>query len=78
MSKKQKYHQSIIPGFALGAAVPNGDLGFALRLWKKKLKDSDVLKNLKERKEFTKPSVKKRKQMSDAIYWQKVQDSREQ
>lgn len=78
MSKKHKYHQSIIPGVSLGAAVLNGDLGFALRLWKKKLKDSDVLKNVKERKEFVKPSVKKRKQMSDAIYWQKVQDSREQ
>jgi small subunit ribosomal protein S21 len=78
MSKKHKYHQSIIPGFAIGAAVPNGDLGFALRLWKKKLKDSDVLKKLKERKEFTKPSVKKRKQMSAAIYKQKVQDSLEQ
>ena len=78
MSKKHKYHQSIIPGHPIGSAVPYGDLRFAIRTWKKKLKDSDVLKNLKERKEFTKPSVKKRKQMSDAIYWQKVQDSREQ
>ena len=78
MSKKHKYHQSIIPGSPLGVAVMYGDLGFALRLFKKKLKDSDVLKNFKERKEFIKPSVVKRKQMSDAIYWQKVQDSREQ
>jgi|TARA_R110000822_G_scaffold53530_2_gene138057 ribosomal protein S21 len=78
MSKKHKYHQSIIPGSPLGVAVMYGDLGFALRLFKKKLKDSDVLKNFKERKEFIKPSVKKRKQLSDAIFWQKVLDSREQ
>ena len=78
MSKKHKYHQSIIPGFALGAAVPNGDLGFAIRTWKKKLKDADILKIVKSRREYVKPSVVKRKQMSDAIYWQKVQDSRDQ
>jgi len=77
MNKKQKYHEAIIPGQALGAAVPNKDLGFAMRLWKKKVKDSGVLTALKERKEFTKPSAAKRKQMSDAIYWQKIRSSQE-
>jgi ribosomal protein S21 len=78
MSKKHKYHQSIIPGVAIASVVPAGDIGFAIRTWKKKLKDADILKIVKSRREYVKPSVVKRKQMSDAIYWQKVQDSREQ
>jgi ribosomal protein S21 len=77
MNKKQKYHESIIPGQALGAAVPDKDLGFALRFWKKKLKDSGILTSLKDRKEFIKPSAVKRKKMSDAIYWQKIRSSNE-
>lgn len=77
MSKKHKYHQSIIPGQGLGAAVPNGDLGFAIRLWKKQLKDADVLKMVKERKEYVKPSVIKRKAKADAAYRQRLQSLRE-
>jgi ribosomal protein S21 len=73
MSKKHKYHQSIIPGVAIASAVPNGDLGFAIRTWKKKLKDADVLKIVKSRREYVKPSVVKRKQKSDAIFKQKIQ-----
>ena len=68
MSKKQKHHQSIAPGHGIGAKVVERDINFALRIWKRKLKDSDVLVNLKEGREFTKPSVKKRKQKIDAIY----------
>lgn len=73
MSKKHKYHQSIIPGVAIASAVPNGDIGFAIRTWKKKLKDADVLKIVKSKTEYVKPSVVKRKQKSDAIFKQKIQ-----
>ena len=51
MNKKQKDHQSIIPGHSIAARVVNYDLGFAIRIWKKKLKDSDILLKLKENKE---------------------------
>jgi len=74
MSKKQKHHQSIAPGHGISARVVEKDINFALRIWKRKLKDSDVLLNLKEGREFLKPSVKRRKQKIDAIYTQKIKD----
>lgn len=78
MSKKQKYHQSIVPGHAIAAAVPNKDIGYALRTWKSKLKNSDLLANLKDRTEYKKPSVIKRKSKADAIYRQKIRTLQEQ
>ena len=74
MSKKQKQHLSIAPGHGIGAKVVEKDINFALRIWKRKLKESDVLVNLKEGREFLKPSVKKRKQKIAAIYTQKIKD----
>ena len=77
MSKKQKYHQSIVPGHSIAAAVTNKDLGYALRLWKMKLKNSDLLTTLKERTEYLKPSVVKRKSKAAAIYIQKIRSAEE-
>jgi len=77
MNKKQKEHQSVIPGHSLGANVVNGDLGFAIRTWKKKLKDSEILDKIKSKKEFIKPSVTKRIQRNDAAYRQRMQSLKE-
>lgn len=74
MNKKQKHHQSILPGSTSGAKVINKDINFALRIWKKKLKESNVLNSIKDRKEFLKPSVIKRNKLNNAIYMQKVKD----
>jgi len=74
MSKKQKQHLSIAPGHGISTKVVEKDINFALRIWKRKLKDSNVLVNFKEGREFLKPSVKRRKQKIDAIYTQKIQD----
>ena len=77
MTKKQKQHQTIVPGNALAVNVVGNtreDLAFALKTWKRKIKNSQVLEQTKDRKEFIKPSVVKRKQLIAAKFIQKVRD----
>lgn len=47
--------------------VIKGDIQKALKKFKSKTMDSDHLNELRERKQFLKPSVVKRKQKKDAI-----------
>jgi small subunit ribosomal protein S21 len=77
MNKKQKQHQTIVPGNALAVNVigtTREDLSFALKAWKRKIKNSEVLEQTRDRKEFIKPSVIKRKQLIAAKFIQKVRD----
>ena len=77
MSKKQKQHQTIVPGNPLAVNVvgtQREDLGFALKVWKRKVKNSGILKRIKDLKEFEKPSVTKRKQLQAAKFIQKIKD----
>lgn len=74
MNKKQKQHQMIVPGNSMAVSVVNQDLGFAMRTWKRKVKDSGVLEHVKENRTFTKPSVKRRNDISKASYRQQMQD----
>ena len=77
MSRKQKQHQQIVPGNSLAVNVvgtTKEDLGYALKTWKRKVKASGVLDAVRDRKEFIKPSVIKRKEKSDAVYMQYVRD----
>ena len=74
MNKKQKQHQSIVPGNATAINVVNRDSSFALRTWKRKVKDAGVLEYVKDNRTFTKPSVKRRDMISKAKYSQKMQD----
>jgi len=64
ISKKQKHFASIQPGVEIGARVvkigDRGDISFALRKWKKGLKDSGKLEMLKERQEYVPDSVTRR------------------
>lgn len=46
----------------------------ALKRFKRKFNDTQVLKELREREQFTKPSIKKRTQKKKAIYIQKLRD----
>ena len=58
MNKRMKRQKSILPG-ALGVRVvktkqhPKGDINFALRSFKKDLKESGKLQELRERRYFT-------------------------
>jgi small subunit ribosomal protein S21 len=77
MNKKQKQHQTIVPGNSLAVNVvgtAREDLAFALKVWKRKIKNSQVLEQTRDRKEFIKPSVVKRKQLIAAKFIQKVRD----
>ena len=77
MNKKQKQHQTIVPGNPLAVNVVGStreDLAFALKTWKRKIKNSEILEQTKDRKEFIKPSVRKRKQLQDAQFIQMIRD----
>ena len=77
MNKKQKQHQTIVPGHSLAVNVVGSlreDLAFALKIWKRKVKNSEVLEKTKDRKEFIKQSFKKRKQLQYAQFIQKIKD----
>ena len=72
MNKKHKIWQSHIPGQPLAASVVKGDVGFAIRFWKRALKDAGTLQELKERRYFKKKSTKRREQMDSAKYFQRL------
>ncbi len=46
----------------------------ALKRLKRKFRDTGVMKQLRERKEFLKPSIIRRKQIQKAQYIQKLRD----
>lgn len=49
----------------------------ALKKYKRKYEKTGVVKELRERQQFTKPSVKKRHQRLKAIYIQQLKDEAE-
>ena len=74
-----KRQKSILPG-AVGVRViktkqqPNGDISYALRSFKKELKQSGKLQELKDRRYHIPKSAKKREMMKRAKYFQWVSD----
>ena len=77
MSKKVKQHKAIVPGNGMAVNVlgtEKEDLAFALKTWKRKIKHSKILERTKELTEFIKPSIKKRQQLTNAKFFQKIRD----
>jgi small subunit ribosomal protein S21 len=54
--------------------VTEGNIDKALRRFKKTIKDSGMVLELFSRREFTKPSIVKRKQKKEARYRQRRHD----
>ena len=54
--------------------VVKGNINRALKQFKKKFRDTQVLKELRERQQYIKPSLQKRKQKKEAIRKSKQQD----
>ena len=54
--------------------VIKGNINRALKQFKRKFRDTQVLKELRERQQYTKPSLQKRKQKNKAIRKSKQQD----
>ena len=77
MSKQQKQHRQIVPGHSLAVNVigtEREDLNHALKAWKRQVKNSGVLEATKDRKEFEKPTVKRRKEKQAAVFMQYVRN----
>lgn len=77
MSKKQIQHKMVVPGNALAVKVvgtAREDLAAALKTWKRKVKSSNILETIKDRKEYIKPSVHRRSEKSKAVYMQYIRD----
>jgi len=68
----------MIPGRFRAAKVVNGNIEAALKFFKRQMKESEILDELKDRKEFIKPSARKRKKMDDAIRAEWLRNKREQ
>ena len=69
----RKRHEFIMPGCPSGVKVPgksSEDLEKALKILKRQVKDSGIFEELRDRREFEKPSAIKRKQMNRAIRFQ--------
>lgn len=49
----------------------------ALKKFKRKYEKTGVVKELRRRQEFVKPSIRKREERMHAVYVQKMQDSEE-
>lgn len=49
----------------------------ALKKFKRKFEKTGIIKELRDRQEFSKPSVKRREQIKRAIYVQKLQQKEE-
>jgi small subunit ribosomal protein S21 len=49
----------------------------ALKKFKRKFEKTGIIKELRDRQEFTKPSVKRREQVKRAVYVQKLQQKEE-
>lgn len=49
----------------------------ALKKFKRKFEKTGIIKELRDRQEFTKPSVRRREQVKKAIYIQQLQQTEE-
>ena len=74
MNRKQKKHKSIVSGAPTAVAVVDKDIAFALKTFKRNMKQIGTIQHIKENRTFTKPSVKNRAQKIKAKYIQKIKD----
>ena len=58
--------------------VVKGNLNRALKLFKRKFKKTGILKEVRERKNYTKPSTKRRKQKEKAILKRKYREENDE
>ena len=80
MSKQSKQRQSIVPGAAVAVKVsttkqyPKGDINFALKAFKRILKESGKIENLKNRRHYVSKSQKRKEELNRAKYYQWLDD----
>jgi len=80
MSKQSKHQKSIVPGAGVAVKVlstkqyPKGDINSALKAFKRELKESGKIQELKDRKEFKSKSQKRKEEVNRAKYYQWLDD----
>ena len=80
MSKQSKHQKSIVPGAGVAVKVlstkiyPKGDINFALKMFKRELKESGKIQNLKDRRQFISKSQKRKEEIDRAKYFQYLDD----
>jgi ribosomal protein S21 len=75
--KKVRKEDMDISGVPMGVKVVSNQIEPAIRLWKMKVKNSGKIDELKERREYIKPSVEKRKNKERAERTEWVRRQRE-
>ena len=82
MSKQSKHQKRIVPGAGVGIKVlstkiyPKGDINFALKMFKRELKESGKIQELKDRRHFISKSQKRREEINSAKYYQWLDDQK--
>lgn len=66
MGLNKKHLASTIVG--TGAKVVNNDINTAIKIWKQDLKRSKNIERLHELQQYEKPSIRRRRQILNAIY----------
>jgi len=82
MSKQSKHQKSIVPGAGVAVKVlptkqyPKGDINFALKSFKRELKESGKMEDLKNRRHFISKSERRREELNSAKYYQWLDDQK--
>jgi ribosomal protein S21 len=80
MSKQIKHFKSIVPGAGVAIKVlptkqyPKGDINYALKSFKRELKESGKMEDLKNRKEFKSKGQQRKEEVDRAKYYQWLDD----
>ena len=67
-----------ITKYMLKIPVVKGNLNKALKIFKRKFKQTGILKEVRDRKSYTKPTTKRRKQKEKAILKQKYKEDNDE
>jgi ribosomal protein S21 len=75
--KQYKIYQTIVPGSPNALRVikrkdARSDIEYALRAWKRQVKDAGILKGLKDRSEYIKPTTERREQKKRRVFLAKL------
>jgi len=80
MSKQIKHFKSIVPGAGVAVKVlptkqyPKGDINYALKSFKRELKESGKMEELKNRRHFVSKGQKRKEEVDRAKYYQWLDD----
>lgn len=72
MTKQEKKQRAQLAG-GMGGNVVDGDLGLAIRTWKQDLKNSGILKEIYNKREFVSKSQQRKETVDKAKYRQQFE-----